>query len=64
MLDNYVWCMEPGGRILTDQRGMDFTVEDDPRWRLTYDDLVGLEELFPLQVGAVTDTVYELKACG
>ena len=64
MLDNYLWCMEPGGRILTDQRGMDFTVEDDPRWRLTYEDLVGLEELFPLRVGAVTDTVYELKVCG
>jgi hypothetical protein len=64
MLDNYLWCMEPGGRILTDQRGMDFTVEDDPRWKLTYDDLVGLQELFPLEVGGVTDTVYELKARG
>ena len=63
MLDNYLWCMQPGGRILTDQRGMDFTVEDDPRWRLTYDDLVALETLFPLKVAAVTDTVYALQAC-
>ena len=63
MLDNYLWCMQPGGRILTDQQGMDFTVEDDPRWQLTYDDLVALETLFPLKVAAVTDTVYALQAC-
>jgi hypothetical protein len=61
MLDNYVWCMKAGGRILTDQRGMDFTVENDPRWQLTYDDLVALEQRFPLVAGAVTDTVYELR---
>jgi hypothetical protein len=61
MLDNYLWCLQPGGRILTDQRGMDFTVEDDPRWQLTYDDLVTLEQRFPLVAGAVTDTVYELR---
>ena len=61
MLDNYLWCMRPGARILTDQRGMDFTVEDDPLWRLTYDDLVGLEGLFPVTAGALTDTVYELR---
>jgi hypothetical protein len=62
MLDNYLWCLQPGGRILTDQRGMDFTVEDDPRWQLTYEDLVALEGRFPVVVGAVTDTVYELRA--
>jgi len=62
MLDNYLWCMQPGARILTDQRGMDFTVEEDPRWQLTYDDLVALEELFPLEVAAVTDAVYELRS--
>jgi hypothetical protein len=61
MLDNYVWCLRPGGRILTDQRGMDWTVEDDPRWQLTYDDLVALSERFPLRAARVTDTVYELR---
>jgi hypothetical protein len=64
MLDNYLWCMRPGARILTDQRGMDFTVEEDPRWELTFDDLVGLETLFPLKATALTDTVYELRTCG
>ncbi|MBV8161659.1 MAG: hypothetical protein JO265_12115 [Acidimicrobiia bacterium] len=62
MLDNYVWCLRPGGRILTDQRGMDFTVEQDPRWQLTYDDLVGLGDRFPVVAATVTDTVYELRA--
>jgi hypothetical protein len=61
MLDNYLWCMRPGARILTDQRGMDFTVEEDPRWQLTYDDLVALGDLFPLTAAAVTDTVFELR---
>jgi hypothetical protein len=61
MLDNYLWCMRPGARILTDQRGMDWTVEEDPRWQLSYDDLVALEHLFPVTASAVTDTVYELR---
>jgi len=61
MLDNYLRCMKPGARILTDQRGMDWTVEDDPNWRLSYDDLVGLGHLLPLTAGALPDTVYELR---
>jgi hypothetical protein len=61
MLDNYIWCLQPGGRVLTDQRGMDFTVEDDPRWQLTYDDLVALGQRFPLEAARVTETVYELR---
>jgi hypothetical protein len=64
MLDNYLWCLRPGGRILTDQRGMDWTVENDPRWQLTYDDLVALGERFPLTAARVTDTVYELRRAG
>jgi hypothetical protein len=62
MLDNYLWCLRPGGRILTDQRGMDFTVENDPRWQLTFEDLVALERRFPVAVAKVTDTVYAI--CG
>jgi hypothetical protein len=64
MLDNYLWCLRPGGRVLTDQQGMDFTVEDDPRWRLTYDDLVALGERFPIEAARVTDTVYEIRHRG
>lgn len=61
MLDNYLWCLRPGGRILTDQRGMDWTVEEDPRWQLTFDDLVALGERLPLAAGRLSDTVYELR---
>ena len=64
MLDNYVWCLRPGGRVLTDQRGMDWTVDDDPRWRLTFDDLAVAGERFGLRAAAITDTVYELRLPG
>ena len=60
MLDNYLWCLRPAGRVLTDQRGMDWTVEDDPRWQLTYDDLVALGERFPIEVSTLSDTVYAI----
>jgi hypothetical protein len=60
MLDNYLWCLRPRGLILTDQRGMDWTVDDDPRWKLTFEDLVALERRFPVAVAKVTDTVYEI----
>lgn len=60
MLDNYLWCLRPAGRVLTDQRGMDWTVDDDPRWQLTYDDLVALGERFPIEVSTLSDTVYAI----
>jgi hypothetical protein len=60
MLDNYLWCLRPAGRVLTDQRGMDWTVEDDPRWQLTYDDLLALGERFRIEVSALSDTVYAI----
>ena len=60
MLDNYLWCLADGGCILTDQRGMDWTVEDDPRWQLSYDDLVALEQRFPVTTTRLTDTVYKI----
>lgn len=59
MMDTYVWSLRPGGRILTDQQGMDWYFEN-PRWRMSYRDLVGLERLFPLRAARVTDTVYSL----
>jgi hypothetical protein len=61
MFDNYVWCLGHQGRILTDQGGMDWTVDDDPRWQLSYDDLVAIGARFRLTVARVTDTVYELR---
>src|SRR5271169_24200 len=61
MLDNYLWAMKPGGKILTDQQGMDFTVEEK-RWILTYRDLQSLEEKFPVRVARINDTVFALAS--
>lgn len=61
MLDNYLWCLEPGGSILTEQTGMDWTVENDPRWRLSYLDLEALQERFPVEVSRITGTVYGMR---
>jgi hypothetical protein len=60
MLDNYVWALQPDGSILTDQRGMEWVFEE-PRWKLSYMDLVALEKKFPLKVSCITDTVYALQ---
>ena len=61
MLDNYVWSLKPGGQILTDQQGMDWVIED-PRWKLTYDDLSALGDKFPLRAERVSDTVFSMRA--
>jgi hypothetical protein len=61
MLDNYLWAMKPGGQILTDQRGMEFTVEDK-RWILTYEDLESLERKFPIRAAKINDTVFALTS--
>ena len=61
MVDNYLWCLRPGGSVLTDQQGMDWTVENDPRWRLCYEDLEALAGRFPIAVTKVTDTVYRIR---
>jgi hypothetical protein len=60
MLDNYLWCLRPGGSVWTDQRGMDWTV-GDPRWQLSYEDLEALAGRFPIAVTKVTDTVYRIR---
>jgi hypothetical protein len=60
MLDNYIWSLKPGGQILTDQQGMDWVIEDS-RWQLTYQDLLALEDKFPLKASRVSDTVYSMQ---
>ena len=61
MLDNYLWSAKPGAQILTDQRGMDWVIEDE-RWRLTFDDLLALENKFPVKARRLTDTVFSIQA--
>ncbi|HYM00519.1 MAG TPA: hypothetical protein VEZ90_16310 [Blastocatellia bacterium] len=60
MLDNYIWSSRPQAQILTDQRGMDWVIEDE-RWKLTYQDLLGLEKKFPVRASRVTDTVFSIQ---
>ena len=60
MLDNYVWALEPGGLILTDQHGMDWVIED-PRWRLSYDDLAALENKFPVMARRISESVFAIQ---
>ncbi|MGA7932758.1 MAG: hypothetical protein WCA35_04195 [Kovacikia sp.] len=60
MMDTYLWALKPGGQILTDQTGMNWFV-GDPRWRLTYRDLVRMEKVFPIKVSKMTNSVYSLK---
>jgi hypothetical protein len=61
MLDNYIWSSKQDGQILTDQQGMDWVIED-PRWKLTYQDLLALENKFPVRVGRITDMVFSIRA--
>ena len=61
MMDNYIWSLGPGGQILTDQQGMDWVIED-PRWKLTHQDLVALESKFPVKAIRLTDTVFSIQA--
>jgi hypothetical protein len=61
MLDNYIWALKSGGRILTDQQGMDWVIEDS-RWKLTFQDLLALENKFPVKAGRITDTVFSIQA--
>jgi hypothetical protein len=61
MLDNYLWSLKPNGKILTDQRGMNWSI-NDRGWILTYADLVGLEDKFPVKVSQITPVVYAIEA--
>jgi hypothetical protein len=60
MLTNYLTVLRPRGGILTDRKGMDW-VFADPRWRLTYEDLMALEAKFPVRAHRLTRHVYALE---
>lgn len=63
MLDNFLWALEPGGEILTDQYGLDWACFD-PGFTMTYEDLASLAGKFPVDVSKVTDKVYSLRSLG
>jgi hypothetical protein len=63
MLASYWMFLRPNGRILTDQRGMDWTGGDQRR-KLTYSDLQALEHRFPVEVSKFSEMVYSIRWMG
>jgi hypothetical protein len=63
MWNTYLDALRPDGKILTHQRGMDWTFAD-PRWRLGYDDLVALEAKLPVRVSRLGEKVYAIAKAG
>lgn len=63
MWNTYLDALRPDGKILTHQRGMDWTFAD-PRWRLGYDDLVALEAKLPVRVSRLGEKVYATAKAG
>jgi len=59
MWNTYLDALRPDGKILTHQRGMDWTFAD-PRWRLGYDDLIALEAKLPVRVWRLGEKVYAI----
>jgi hypothetical protein len=60
MLRGYVHRLAPGGRILTDEEGLAWTVDGNREWKLTFDDLEGLSDGYSLRPTHLTQTVIAL----
>ncbi|WP_281557552.1 hypothetical protein [Thalassomonas sp. RHCl1] len=60
MLENYLGCLKTGGKILTDQRGMDWALAG-PGFILDFDKLTAVVANLPLKVSRLTDMVYALE---
>ena len=63
MLESYLGCLKPGGKILTDQRGMDWALLD-PSFILNFSDLETFAKTLPIKVSRETDMVYALEFLG
>ena len=60
MLENYLGCLKTGGKILTDQRGMDWALAG-PGFILDFEQLSQVVAKLPLKVSRLTDMVYALE---
>jgi hypothetical protein len=60
MFETYLHLLKPGGSILTEQSGMDWVI-DDPRWRLSYSDLMEISSMFSAQIAKCTDSIYAIQ---
>jgi hypothetical protein len=59
MFSNYRLMLKPGGQILTDQQGMEWSA-GDPKWRLRISDLVEIARRFSMNVVRHTETVFAM----
>lgn len=60
MFETYLHLLNPGGSILTEQSGMNWVI-DDPRWQLSYSDLVDVGTMFSARVFKCTDSIYAVQ---
>jgi hypothetical protein len=61
MFDNYLGCLKPRGRILTDRSGMSWTADGNSAWQLSYDDLEQIAGRFGLTSSAIGEHVVALE---
>lgn len=59
MFSSYRAMLAPGGSILTDEQGMQWTA-GDPRWRMSFADLKSVSEAFQLRASRMTELVYSM----
>ncbi|MBX3440018.1 MAG: hypothetical protein KF861_21185, partial [Planctomycetaceae bacterium] len=63
MLSSYTALLRPGGVILSDVVGLDWTTQpNDPRWKLTAEEWFALGRFFGLKDVRYTDYVVGLKS--
>jgi hypothetical protein len=60
MVDNYLACLKPGGKILTDQRGMDWALASEG-FILDFDSLQQLLAPLPVILSRWSDMVYAIE---
>ncbi len=60
MMDNYLWALKPGGKIITDESGLNWACKD-PSFVMNYQGLSKLQEFLPIKVSRLTDMVIAVE---
>jgi hypothetical protein len=63
MWDHYCNLLKPGGKLLTDERGLAWTPAGNEAWRMSIAELEALCTRLPLTLAKITGTVYALERC-
>jgi hypothetical protein len=64
MFENYRWCLDVAGWILTDRTGMDWTVDANAEWQLSPEELAEIARPFGFTTHRLGDQVYGLTGRG